>query len=288
MDWLFAPPAQRRLLPGGRLRGPTPWVIAIMTFVMMIVTAAALALANAAGAIAQGSDSRFVAQIPDGKALPQALARLRATSGVRKLEPVPESEMRKTLEQWLGPAASSAELPVPAIVHFDLTPPANPAQVEAGLRAVVPGASISAHQEQIQPLVSTMRALQGLALSLVLLMLIATSATVVLSARGALDTNRATIEVMHGIGATDLQVTHLFQRKVALDALAGALTGAALAGVTLLLLAGAGAALTNQLGGLPPLYARDFVLLFLLPLAVALLATLVARTAVLSTLRRAI
>jgi cell division transport system permease protein len=133
-----------------------------------------------------------------------------------------------------------------------------------------------------------MRALQGLALALVLLMLVATSATVVLSARGALDTNRATIEVMHGIGATDLQVTHLFQRKVALDALIGALTGAAVAALTLLLLAGAGAALTNQLGGLPPLHARDVLLLLLLPLGVALLATLVARTAVLSTLRRAI
>lgn len=288
MDWLFVSPAQRRLLPGGRFRGPTPWVIAIMTFVMMIVTAAALALANAAGAIAQGSDSRFVAQIPDGKALPQGLALLRATADVSKLEPVPESEMRETLEHWLGPAASSAELPVPALVHFDMAQPAARDSVEARLRAVVPGATISAHEDQIRPLVTTMWALQGLALALVLLMLIATSATVVLSARGALDTNRATIEVMHGIGATDIQVARLFQRKVAFDALTGAITGAAIAALILLLLAGAGAALTNQLGGLPPLHARDLVLLLLLPLGVALLATLVARAAVLSTLRRAI
>lgn len=287
MKWLFVSPAHRRLLPGGRFRGPTPWVIAIMTFVMMIVTSAALALANAAGTIAEGSESRYVAQIPDGKMLPSAVVLLRGTEGVSNIEPVPELEMRRTLERWLGPVASSADLPVPALIHLDIGAPATERLIENRLRSAAPGASLSAHEEQIRPLVTTMRALQALALALVLLMLAATSATVVLSARGALDTNRATIEVMHGIGATDLQLTHLFQRKVALDALAGALAGAAIAAVTLLLLAGAGAALTNQLGGLPPLGAVDLLLLLILPLGVALLATVVARTAVLSTLRRA-
>jgi hypothetical protein len=32
LDWLFASPAERRLLGVKPLRGPTPWVIAIMTF----------------------------------------------------------------------------------------------------------------------------------------------------------------------------------------------------------------------------------------------------------------
>lgn len=286
-NWLFVSPAHRRLLPGGRFRGPTPWVIAIMTFIMMIVTAAALALANAAGTIAEGSEGRYVAQIPDGRMLPAAVDLLRGTEGVSKIEPVPEQEMRRTLERWLGPIASSAELPVPALIHFDIERPGTETLIERRLRSALPGVDVSAHEQQIRPLVTTMRALQGLALTLVLLMLIATSATVVLSARGALDTNRATIEVMHGIGATDMQVTYLFQRKVALDALAGAVAGAAVAAVTLLLLAGAGAALTDQMGGLPPLRMTDLLLLLLLPPGVALLATIVARTAVMSTLRRA-
>ena len=58
-----------------------------------------------------------------------------------------------------------------------------------------------------------------------------------LAARGALDTHRFTIEVMHGIGATDVQVTHLFQRKIAIDALVGSLAGAAAAAFVLLVLA---------------------------------------------------
>ena len=66
LDWLFASPAERRLLPGGRFRGPTPFVIAIMTFAMMTVAAAGLALSNAAGLVAEGIENRYAVQIPAG------------------------------------------------------------------------------------------------------------------------------------------------------------------------------------------------------------------------------
>jgi cell division transport system permease protein len=42
-----------------------------------------------------------------------------------------------------------------------------------------------------------------------------------LAARGALDTHRATIDVMHGIGAEDQQLVRLFVRQIAIDALSG-------------------------------------------------------------------
>ena len=288
MDWLFVAPAQTRLLPGGKFRGLTPWVVAIMTFVMVLVTAAALAIANAAGAAAHGTESRYVAQLPAGGGqMDRAAALLRATPGVTGVEIVPEQQMRETLERWLGAAAASADLPVPALAHFDLRDAAELPSLQRRLEAIAPGATISAHKHELRPLLRTMRALQWLALALVALMVTATSATVVLAARGALDTNRATIEVMHGIGATDVQVTQLFQRRIALDAAAGAAGGAICAFVALGLLAGGGAALSGQLGGLPPLHVGDLLLLALLPGVLVAVATWVARAAVLRTLRQA-
>jgi cell division transport system permease protein len=177
--------------------------------------------------------------------------------------------------------------PVPALIHFDLTDPSVLPALERELADRVPGTIVNAHDQQVRPLLGTMRAVQWLALSLVVLMLIATSATVVLAARGALDTNRATIEVMHGIGATDIQVANLFQRRIALDAAAGAISGSAIAALTLLFLAGGSAALAGQLGGIPPFGWRDCILLALLPMAMIALATWVARMAVLSALRKA-
>ena len=54
--------------------------------------------------------------------------------------------------------------------------------------------------------------------------------------------------------------------------------------LVLLLLAGGGTAFAGDLMGRSPLHGFDFVMLGLLPLALVVLATWVARTAVLSTL----
>ena len=108
-----------------------------------------------------------------------------------------------------------------------------------------------------------------------------------LAARGALDTHRFTIEVMHGIGATDVQVTSLFQRKIAIDASVGSLAGAGAAAIVLLMLS-AGAAFAGEMTGGATLSGLDLLMLGLLPLALTVLATWVARTAVLAALRKAL
>ena len=289
LGWLFASPPDRRLLPGGRFRGPTPFVIAIMTFAMMTVAAAGLALSNAAGLVVQGVENRYAMQIPAGAgSLPRALAAARSAPGVVEAVPVPEAEMRRTLERWLGPAGADADLPVPALVTLDIAEGADLDAIAARIEAAAPGARFIAHREKLEPVLRAIRVLQWLALALVALMAAATSAAVVLAARGALDTHRSPIEVLHGIGATDLQVTHLFQRKIALDSLLGGLVGAVAAALVLLLLAGGGTAFAGDLMGTAPLGSRDLVILALLPLALVVVATWVARMAVLAALRREI
>src|SRR6185369_954223 len=161
---------------------------------------------------------------------------VRSTPGVSSVQAVPESDMRRTLERWLGPAAESAELPVPALIDFDAGPGTNLAALGQRARAIAAGAQIVAQRDNVGPLLHSLRLLQWVAFGLVLLLSIAASAAVVLAARGALDTHRFTIEVMHGIGATDVQVTSLFQRKIAIDASVGSLAGAAAAGLVLLAL----------------------------------------------------
>ena len=117
LRWFFVSPAERRLLGFARLGGPTPWVIAIMTFSIMLIAATGLALANTAGVLSRAIESRYALEVPGGSASLEALiADVRATPGVTSVEAVPESDMRKTLERWLGPAAQSAELPVPALI----------------------------------------------------------------------------------------------------------------------------------------------------------------------------
>src|SRR5204863_4425007 len=164
-------------------------------------------------------------------------------------------------------------------INFDAVPGANLSSLEQRAQAIAPGARIVAHRDSVGPLLHSLHLLQWVAFGLVVLLSIAASAAVVLAARGALDTHRFTIEVMHGIGATDLQVTHLFQRKILIDALVGSLAGAAAAAIVLLLF-GSGAALAGELTGGATLGPVDLAILAFLPLALTLLATWVARTAV--------
>lgn len=280
-----ATPAERRLLGGGRFKGPTPYVIAIMTFVMVIIATAGLALANAAGLAATGTEQRFSVQIVGGsERQPQAVAELRSMQGISAVRPVDPKDMRAMLERWLGPEGANEDLPLPALIDVDLAPGVSPDVIRQQVELAVPGAQFVAHSEALLPLTDALRALGLLAICLVAFIALATAAAVILATRGELVAHRATIEVMHGIGATDDQVARLFQRRIALDSLAGGTVGAVFAGLVLLIVAGAIQGWTAGFGRTVVIGPFDIAILALLPILVAVLATFVARHAVLRSL----
>jgi len=286
LAWLFPSPADRKLLDTGRLRGPTPWVIAIMSFSIVLIAATGLALSSTAGVLSRAIEARYSVEVPGGGNNLDAIAEaIKSSSGVTSVDPVPESDMRKTLERWLGQEAQSRDLPVPALVNFDARSGTDLGAIQRRVETIAPGVRISAHRETLAPLLRSIAVLQWVAFGLVLLLSVAAAAAVVLAARGALDTHRFTIEVMHGIGATDLQLTRLFQRRIAIDALIGSVAGAGAAAVVLIFFA-TGATFAGELAGGALLTIGDIVILALLPLALTLLATWVARTAVLAALRQ--
>jgi cell division transport system permease protein len=286
MSLLIISEPERRLIPSSGVRGPVPLLIAIMTFVMVVIAAAGLALANSAAVVKSGVEHRYSIQIADGAAkAPAAIAAAQAAPGVTRIEQVPSDELRRTLQRWLGPAGDEADLPLPVIIDVDLAPGADSAAIGRTIERAVPGARFVAHRASLAPLLQALRGLTLLALGLVLLIAAASAAAIVLAARGTLDNHRATIEVMHGIGATDHQVARLFVRQIAIDALLGGLAGAAIAGLIIALILG-GARTATILAGAPPLGWGDALLLGLFPISVALLATLVAWAALLRALRQ--
>jgi cell division transport system permease protein len=283
-EGIFVSAAERRLLGVARLGGPTPWVIAIMSFSIMLIAAAGLALANTASVLSRAIETRYALEVPAGSAnLNSILGAVHATPGVTSAEAVPEGEMRATLERWLGPAAQSQDLPVPALINFNSGAGARLDQLQKQVDRLAPGSRIVAHRDNVAPLLHSLELLQGITLGLVLLLSAAAAAAVVLAARGALDTHRFTMEVMHGIGATDLQITHLFQRKILIDSMIGSIAGAFAAAIILLLLA-SGAAFAGELTGGATLNLVDLLVLALLPVLLTALATWVARVAVLQAL----
>ena len=286
--------ADRRLLPEGRLAGPMPWVIAIMMLLTVLAAAAGLRLASAAGGLDAGIGNRMTIQIvqpnPDlrEREVQSALATLRRFPGVTDMRRIPSDELEKMLEPWLGAGGLEADLPVPAMIDVEMTPEtfAQRARLETSLVRAAPSARIDTNAQWLAPLAKLISALKWLAAGLVLLMIVASGATVVLAARASLDMHRSTIEVLHLMGATDLQVARLFQRRIALDALFGGVVGLVGAGAILAVIGDRVGALGSDLLGSEGLGAGSWLLLVALPVGGVLLAMLVARATILRALGR--
>ncbi|MDB5706363.1 MAG: permease [Sphingomonas bacterium] len=291
---LITSAADRRLLDESRGTRAMMWIMAIMLFLTVLAAALGLGTLSAANLLDRQLAGRLTVQIvePGDRAreaqTAKALAVLRGLPEVQRAAEVDRVELARLLRPWLGPDGADPDLPVPAMIDVDLGvgTDAAVARVTSAVQAVAPAARIDRHEAWMSPVSNFMNMVTWLALGLVLLMAGATAAVVILAARAGLETHRDTIEVLHMLGSTDVQVARLFQRRIALDTLFGGMLGTAFAaglvGLVGLQLATLG---SDLLGGLQ-LSTRDWLLLVMLPIAFALLATFAARTAVLGALRK--
>jgi cell division transport system permease protein len=285
---LGASQAERRLLPEGRLAGPMPWVIAIMMFLTALAAAGGVAMGGAAHELGADIGRQVTVQVI--LADPQARDReadtaerlLQRQEGVTRLHRLGAQEMQALLQPWLGDAGLDRDLPLPAMidVELDSTGRDRLAAITKALTAAAPHARVDNHAGWLSPLVGLIRSLGLLAFGIVALMIGATAAAVVLAARSALNTHRQTIDVMHMMGATDLQVARLFQRRIALDALFGAVIGLIGAILVILLIGSRLSEIGSGLVGSITLPWSGWLVLLLLPVLAGLLAHSVARITV--------
>jgi cell division transport system permease protein len=296
-DRRAAAAARHRLLPGGRGAGPMPWIIAIMMFLTILAAAAGLGIGAAVRAMSADLAGRASVQVVEADAqlrdrlAARVLSVLRGADGVRAATAVDPVALADQLRPWLGEDAVSGDLPVPALIDVSLSPGNAEAKV-AHLRRLLTGLSpklrIEPHAAFLLPLAGLLSALGWLAVGVVLLMTLATASVVVLAARGAHDSHRTTIDVLHLMGSTDVQIARLFQRRIGLDAMVGGALGFAFAVLVILLIGLRLAATGSELLGAVELSWTGWLLLALLPVAGVGLATLAARWTVLRALGRAL
>ncbi|WCT73848.1 cell division protein [Sphingomonas naphthae] len=285
--------AAARPLPEGRFTGPMPWLVAIMLFLIVLASALGIGLSRAASGMGEAIEGRLTIQVmqPDPirreAETNRALAELRRLAGITRVERIDDAALAKLLEPWLGGASSVGDLPLPALIDVDLAAGdgARADIVARAVQRVAPSARVDDHAAALAPIAGLIGSLSWLAVAIVVLTTAATAFVVILATRSALDTHAATIDVLHLLGATDMQVARLFQRRISYDALWGAVAGAVPAMAIILLLGGRVSRLGSELAGSASLGLGWIVLLLLPPLA-ALLAREVTRFTVLRVLSR--
>lgn len=293
-------PAQHRtLLPDRRLSGPTPWIIAILMMLTLLAAAAGAGLARSAAAIGDAIAGRVTVQIVTANPVlrAQQAAALRRSAAaqpyVRAARAVEQAELRATLGQWFGSTDGDdtllQSLPMPALIDIDFVGEHRAGHLKA-LRALVareaPGARVIPHADWLGPVARLIRSFAWIAGALVLLMALASAAVVMMTARAALGTHYATIEMLHLIGATDQQITRLFQRRIAIDTAYGIALGTTVAAALLLLVGWQLSGVTAGLAATVSLGPAGWLLLLALPLLAIALAALTARQTLLAALKK--
>jgi cell division transport system permease protein len=292
----FANAGDTPLVSQSRLAGPMPWVIAIMVALTVIAAAGGLALRNIANVTAAELSGGITIQIvearPEERArqADAALNRLNGMAGIAAPRLVPAKELDALVEPWLGKGLTGGDaIPVPALIDARMTGKVSPVrmqQLQQQLREVAPAARVDAQAGWLEPVFDAIRSLQWLAFALVVLLAFAMAAAVLLAARNALGANRDTIEIVHFLGGTDVQIANIFQRSVGADAVAGGIAGFAFAAGAIWLLGQRFAALGAGMVGVGALGLTDWLVLVMVPLTAAILAMGTARFSVMQALRK--
>jgi cell division transport system permease protein len=226
----------------------------------------------------------------------QAAALRRAAAAqpfVRSARAVDPAELQATLGQWFGTADGDdpvlRSLPMPALVDVDFVGEdrsGHMGQLRALVAREAPGARVIPHADWLGPVARLIRSLAWIAGGLVILMTLASAAVVIMTARAALGTHYATIEMLHLIGATDQQIARLFQRRITIDTAYGVALGTAVAAAILLLIGWQWSRVTSGLAATASLGPIGWALLLALPLLAIALAALTARQTLLAALKK--
>ena len=276
-------------------------VIAIMTFlasltlgaVMLVVAAASEWQSDVSGEVT--IQVRLIAGKDLDESVKRAVEIARATPGVADVRPYSKEELSRLLEPWLGSGAVLETLPVPRLIVVRVTSKRPPdfAVLRAALAAEVPGASLDDHRSFAGRLRAMADTAIAIGLAIFALVLAATVLSVSFATRGAMATNRSTVEVLHLIGAKDSYIAGEFQRHFLLLGLKGGAIGggAAIAVFILLGILGrsifgqsAGEEVTAMFGGLSLGVGGYFVMLLQI-LVVAGVTAFASRQVVRTTLR---
>lgn len=228
-------PGADRVVPRGAQAAVS---VGFLTAVMAFFAVLALALALAAGRLADSwsgelaRDATLQVFAPQDEVEAQARAALnvlRTTPGIVSVRVVTLEEQKALLEPWLGPGFAVETLPLPLMIEVATDRTVLDQQsLTLRLSAEAPGAVFDDHAAWRQPLVTTATRLRIFALCCLGLTVLALAAVIGLAARAAVAANAQVIQTLRLIGARDAYIADAFTRRLTLRALTGAVIGGGL------------------------------------------------------------
>ena len=289
--------------PGGimpREKGAAPLdvVIGVMGFLAALALGASLLADRASESWRLGLADRVTVQIlaPEKSTatinteIGAALKVLRETPGIARASIVSEQDTVNLVKPWLGNDSLIAELPLPRLIEGTITPGARVdlQSLRSRLKQAAPDSLLDDHTRWIGRLRSFARGIKWSAYGILLLIAIATAATVAFATRAGLEAQRAIVELLHQMGAQSGFIARAFEWHYFIATMAAAAAGSALAAGAFVIAGGIEFAGLGTVPFLPPLALKptELCLFAGVPLGASLIALGTARISVLGALRR--
>ena len=274
-------------------------LMALMTFLAVILLAGALALSGMSARWSSGLEDIITVEIaaetaPGTLRAPAAMEDLmssvvidlRNQAIVESATVLKKEEISTLLQPWLGEKALIDTLPLPGIITVKLKEADTKAidSLKSAIEAKGDGIRVETQDAWLVDLLRLTGALRGAALFIVFIIGITTFLLVAGAVRARMAIHKADVELLHLIGADDLYIMRQFQKHTLMLSLKGALAGLVCGGVVLglvTIIAGPGAD-----GTLPQLSlsVSHLMVIMLTPAIVCIIAALTARFTVLRSL----
>lgn len=282
--------ADRVVPPSGFTARLTVFSAAAMAF----LTVFALALTFATGRLADRWSQELARtatvriSAPAGQVAVQTeavLTVLETTPGIASARALDPAEVRALLEPWFGPDLPLDALPIPQLVEIIENDEGFDAEgLRLRLQAEAPGAVLDDHTRWRQPLIAAAERIRLLGLLAITLIAATMAAMVGLAANSALAANGQVIRVLRLVGARDSYIARAFVRRFTLRASSGAAAGTVIGAIAVALIPSSPAD-NGFLTGLG-YQGAEWLWLFAMPVAAALVAFLATRLAAFRTLRK--
>jgi len=242
-DLIVGNPQADRIVPqSGTTARLTVFVSGVMAFLAVIALAVSVTTNRVASLwaeeLAQSATLRLPADPATADALlVSALDVLQTTPGISSVRALSQDEQQALLEPWFGPDLPLDALPMPQLIEIVANGEGYDVDgLRARLSAQVPGAILDDHEAWRAPLLDAARRVRLIGWSVIVLIGATVAAMITLAAQAALAANVRVIGVLRLVGAKDAYIARAFVRRFTLRAGGGAIAGAIIGVIVVLLM----------------------------------------------------
>ncbi len=219
-------------------------VIAIMTFLASLTSGAVYMVSQSADAWTHDLASEITVQINPvrdvdmEKQVTLVALFLAKQPGISRISPLTAAQSAQLLEPWLGQNSEIALLPVPRLIAIEIDRSQSPDLdgLRVTLEETFPMAKLDDHRRWQAEIRTVTRSLALGGITVLVLVAVATVATIVTATRSAMASNREIIEVLHLVGAKDQFIANEFEKHFLITGIRAGLMGAFVATIVFMIM----------------------------------------------------